>query len=213
MLRKLFKILHSAGGTEDITDEKLRAAVEEAKAYIHRDVAAGFESEDHILRNTLEVLSDQCEADLLRPHVKRLLREATRSHHREQASWPARTDCDRLDAAFAELESQGIVARQHFACCGNCGHAEIGDEMEKTARRGIDVIGYTFYHMQNTESAVEGGGLYLGYGAVDAGETPMLDIASKIVTALQKHGLAAEWDGSVKRNILVKLDWKKRRSR
>jgi hypothetical protein len=48
----------------------------------------------------------------------------------EQESWPILTDFDRLELAFDMLEDEDIVARQHFTCCGTCGAAEIGIEMD-----------------------------------------------------------------------------------
>jgi hypothetical protein len=64
--------------------------------------------------------------------------------------------------------------------------------------------------MQDTESAVEGYGLYLNFGAVKKGERPSLRIAHEIVDALQRHGLRTEWDGNWSNRIKVRLDWKRR---
>lgn len=131
---------------------------------------------------------------------------------REQASWPTPTDCDRLDAAFAALEQGGIVCRQHFSCCGTCGAAEIWDEIDTARGAGLDVRGYAFYHVQDTEAAVEGYGLYLNYGAVEDDEAPALAIAHEIVTTLEQHGLRVHWDGQWSRRISISLDWKRRRA-
>ena len=64
--------------------------------------------------------------------------------------------------------------------------------------------------MQGTESAVEGCGLYLYYGAVEEGEGAALRVANEIVDALQRQGLNTEWDGSSSSAIKVQLDWKRR---
>ena len=53
----------------------------------------------------------------------------------DQVSWPEITDCDRLDRAFAALERQGVVARQHFTCCWNCGNVEIRAEVEDAGKK------------------------------------------------------------------------------
>jgi hypothetical protein len=74
----------------------------------------------------------------------------------------------------------------------------------------LKVRGYTFYHMQGTESAVEGCGLYLYYGAVAEGEGPALRVANEIVDALQRQGLNTEWNGTSANAIKVSLDWKRR---
>ncbi len=131
-------------------------------------------------------------------------------HRAEQASWPEITDCDRLDAAFRTLEEKGIVARQHFSCCGTCGSAEIWDEMDAADRAGLPSRGYAFFHMQDTESAVEGRGLYLNYGAKEEGESAAVGIGHEIQQELERHGLTTNWDGQHARRIGLSLDWKRR---
>ena len=64
--------------------------------------------------------------------------------------------------------------------------------------------------MQGTESAVEGYGLYLHYGAVEACEEAALQVANEIVDALQRHGLKTKWDGTWSNAIEAQLDWKRR---
>ncbi len=144
------------------------------------------------------------------PIADRLTREAVEAHLRDQATWPEITDCDRLDDALDELTRHGIVCRQNFTCCGNCGVTEIGDEMEVERRAGRNVRGYAFYHMQDTESAAEGCGLYLHYGAVAQGETAALGVGREIIAALTAHGLATRWNGRSDTRLKVELDWKRR---
>src|SRR5881392_1615750 len=64
----------------------------------------------------VELLSDTYDADELRPHGERFTHEQIQAHVSEQAGWPVQTDCDRLDAAFADLEQAGIIARHDFSC-------------------------------------------------------------------------------------------------
>jgi hypothetical protein len=150
--------------------------------------------------------------DVLEPVARELTRTAIDSQILASVDWPAVTYCDRLDRAFAELNRSGIVCRQNFSCCGNCGVAEIGDEMQAEQDGGLNVRGYAFYHMQDTESAAEGYGLFLNYGSVDRGEDSALGIANEIVDALQRHGLTTLWNGSWRNRIGVQLDWKRRLS-
>jgi hypothetical protein len=189
----------------------LSQAVERMRVFIRREVAAGFDDADSIAESAVEVFSDECDGDLLRPHALALTREAVEAHRREQATWPAVTDCDRLDAAFVELERGGIVARQNFTCCGTCGQAEIGAEMRDAEVAGCPVRGYVFYHIQCTESAVDGHGLYLHYGATAEGKKATAAIGEAVVKVLDRHGLKAEWNGQPSQCVLVNLDWKRRR--
>lgn len=185
--------------------------IQELRGYIQRDVAAGFRPENAIVTNAVDILADDYDADALTPHAMRITHELIASHKREQASWPKTTDCDRLDTAFAALERAGIVCRQNFSCCGTCGASEIQDEIDQESKSGTQVRGYAFYHMQDTESAVEGHGLYLNYGAVPNGETAAVGIGQEIAATLKQQGLLVDWDGTWAKRIGVRLDWKRRR--
>ena len=178
---------------------------------IRRDVASGFYDEDAILTNAADAFADDMAPEELRPLAQKLLRQALAEQRAAERRWPAETDCDRLDSAFAALEQAGVVARQNFSCCGNCGATEIWDEVRALEDAGAEVRGYTFYHMQDTESAVDGGGLYLNYGACEEGEAAALAVARDIVAELEANGLETDWDGSWDKRIGVTLDWKRRR--
>jgi hypothetical protein len=179
---------------------------------IRRDVASGFYDEDAILTNAADAFADDFTPEALRPLAQQALRQALAEQRAAERHWPDETDCDRLDAAFAQLEEDGVVARQNFSCCGNCGATEIWDEVRAVEDTGITVRGYAFYHMQDTEGAVDGGGLYLNYGACDEGEDAALAVAREIVAELEAHGLQTQWDGTWDKRIGVTLDWKRRRS-
>ena len=71
--------------------------------------------------------------------------------------------------------------------------------------------GYTFYHWQDTEAAVEGYGICLYYGACDEGGSADLAIGREIVGELKRQGLRPEWN-EPNRRIEVPMDWKRRRA-
>lgn len=184
---------------------------DEARDYIRRDYLGGFYPDDQVIENARDVLLDEMDEEELDRLLPALLAEVKAEHAETQKTWPATTDCDRLDAAFATLEADGIVARQNFSCCGTCASSEIWGEMEAVRDSGGPVRGYAYYHMQDTEAAVEGDGIYLGYGATEEGEGPALKVAQDIVAGLKAHGLQTQWNGSWGQRIGVTLDWKKRR--
>src|SRR5262245_61330412 len=104
------------------------SALTDVRAYITRAVREGFRDEVGILEDA----SDYAETEHgkpMRAEVKRLTKELLAAHRAEEATWKGPTDCDRLDAAFAALQRRGVVARQNFSCCSNCGHGEMWDEM------------------------------------------------------------------------------------
>lgn len=185
--------------------------LEEMRSFIRREVAGGFSDPEEIRDGAVELLAKDNDADELREYAARMFREELEAHRKSQIAWPPVTDCDRLEAAFQELERKGIVCRQNFSCCGTCGAGEIEAEIESIQAEGKPARGYVFYHMQDTDAAVRGEGLYLNYGAAQAGERPALQVAHEIVGALEQQGLSVQWDGTWATRIHVQLDWKRRR--
>ena len=179
---------------------------------IRRDVAAGFDDPATIYESALAVFEGEIDPSVLEPAARRCLEEELASHAALQRGWPAPTDCERLDAAFAALEKQGVISRQNFSCCGTCGSTEIWDEIDAVEKAGGPALGYAFYHIQDTESAVEGYGLCLNYGACEEGEEPALAIGRRIVAELERHGLRTDWNGSWDKRIAVPMDWRRRRA-
>lgn len=191
--------------------QSIEEIISEMKDFIHNSVGAGFLSMDEIIETAVEAFSDDYPVSELLPHAKDAAQKYMDAHLKKQLSWEAVTDCDRLDQAFKDLESQGIISRQNFSCCGTCGTAEILDEMGIAGKSGKIVRGYTFYHMQDTESAVEGDGIYLNYGSIHNNFLAQILAGYKIVKTIKRHGLKTEWNGDLRKRIFIHLDWKRRR--
>jgi len=189
----------------------MSAILDDVRAYIARAVREGFDDEDSIVSNAEDYAESEHGRANLRRQIKRITAELVATHRAEQARWKGPTDCDRLDAAFAAMQRRGAVARQNFSCCSNCGHGEMWDEMRNMgANARID--GYAFYHMQDTESAVEGGSLYVKYGSNREGDEAITAVGQIIAEQLRKAGLKVQWNGSPSQAVgVVGLDWKRRR--
>jgi hypothetical protein len=187
--------------------------IAELESFIGRLVAAGYESPQEILQSAADYIGDDLDPRVVDEKVGPMLERAIAAHAAAEAKWPPATDYDRLNAAFASLERNGVVARENFTCCGTCGSAEIWEEIDAARDAGHAVQGYAFFHMQDTESAVDGDGLYLNYGAVEEGEAAALEVGTMIVSEIERNGLKIDWDGSWDKRIGVSLDWKRRRDR
>lgn len=174
-------------------------------------IAEGFAGPEQIVDSVADMMADEHEIDGLEGAVEEVVGALVTQHLREQAAWPAPTDCDRLDGAFEHLQERGIIARQNYWCCQTCGTSAIHGEMDAAARDGAPVRGYVYYHEQDTERAAEGGGLMLAFGSVQDSDAARIAIAHEIVQALRSAGLEPEWDGDIARRIGVDLDWKRRR--
>lgn len=177
--------------------------------HIRSLVAAGYDDRQSVIDRVNDYVADESDDDALVACVPALVDRAIAAQLAAQKSWPQTTDCDLLDAAFAKLERSGIVARQNFTCCQTCGFAEIGDELDQVKATGTHVRGLTFFHQQDTESAVEGHGVYLSYAATEDGHDGA-DIAREIVAVLAAHGLKPNWDGTTAQRIAVPLNWQRR---
>ncbi|EAQ77074.1 DUF6891 domain-containing protein [Blastopirellula marina] len=144
----------------------------------------------------------------------------------EEATWPAETDCDRLDRVELELRKRGILLWQVSPCCDTCTVSEISLRIDAIELRepGFkdQVRGYSFFIDQNmpeslaetTETSV-----YLGYGwlspadskdAADDYETNALGIAREVEGCLRDEGFEVNWDGSFSRKIGLALNWRRR---
>jgi hypothetical protein len=210
ILQKLFGSYFKSPAA-DAPGDAFASSEQDVREYAARAVAEGFDGREALCDNVRDAFEGDA-ADSSLDAIPEMIDAAIAAHRRDQQNWPIVTDCDKLDAAFAALEDEGIVARHHFTCCGTCGAAEIGDEIDATVARGHNVEGYTFYHMQDTERAVEGGGLYLNYGSVDNDDERSVAIGRRIARVMLASGLEIDWDGSLGKRIGVTLDWKRRRT-
>ncbi|ANP47250.1 DUF6891 domain-containing protein [Candidatus Viadribacter manganicus] len=189
------------------SDQDLRGDI---SALLTAMVRGAFQPRDQIWLAVDDICEEGADPDALREFASKELDRLWSEQRTVEASWSDRTDCDRLDQAFEELESSGIVCRQDFTCCGTCGAAEIGAELDDAEQRGLKVRGYAFYHQQDTEGAIEGYGIFLNYGAEKGGEDAALTIAREIVSVLQSHGLQPKWNGAWSQRIHVPLEWRRR---
>jgi len=183
-------------------------------------VAEGFSDDDAIVDIlttwfTVDLETDETirDPEVVRPVARRATAAAVRAHRRQQARWPAVTDCDRLDAAFALLERRGVLARQHFTDCASDGLHEIGVEMaDAQASRKRPVVGYAFYHTQATEVAMAGGGLFIMFGSAVVNDVAGdKAVGRRVFRALREAGLSPVWSGDPRQSVLVPLKWQRRR--
>ncbi|MEU2170104.1 DUF6891 domain-containing protein [Micromonospora chersina] len=178
---------------------------DQVRAFVRRQVALAELPAAAIVTETVEYLDDAAERNRVAELAWAAVAEELTRHLSDQETWPEMTDSDRLTTAFRALDAAGIVARENFTCCQNCGAEEIGAE----ARRGLKPRGYTFYHRQDAERGVEGSGVWLAYGAFEGASAA--EIGAEVAAALRAAGLTVNWDGAVDRRIHVPLRWQRRR--
>ncbi|MFG2056737.1 DUF6891 domain-containing protein [Micromonospora sp. NPDC048930] len=177
----------------------------ELRAFVRRQVALAERPAAAIVAETVEYLHGRAEPDRLAELAWPVVAEELTAHLAAQESWPEVTDSDRLTAAFRALTAAGIVARENFTCCQNCGLGEIGADVP----RGVEPRGYAFYHQQDAEHGVEGAGVYVAYGLFE--QPPSAEVGEEVAAALRAQGLTVHWDGDVASRIHVPLRWRRRR--
>lgn len=205
-LNRILTILRPTPSPANDEDE----LIEDLRETVRRDVASGFYDWPEIVKRAQDYHGEEIDTDDLRAVMRCAFEQASAAHRDAQATWPDVTDCDRLDAAFAELEAAGVIARHDFQCCQNCAGYAMWDEAEAFEAAGGMLRGHVFYHAQDTESALDGDGLYLAYGAAEEGDEAAVAIGHEIVACIESHGLETRWNGEIRQRIHVALDWKRR---
>ena len=179
---------------------------DELLAYALSLIASGYYSESQLP----EMLHDWVEGDNDEPaehaRIATVIEQAIATQLKEQESYPAVTDYERLRQAFGQLEAAGFLVRENYTCCQSCGWSEAHEELAEAVKQGRPFKGVVFFHEQDTDGAVEGGGLYLAYGGENGSEAA----GQQITQALQAAGLAVEWNGSVNTRIMVPMTWQRR---
>jgi hypothetical protein len=180
-------------------------------------VRSGYGSQDEIRTRLVEQVEDEFrerDADSIGAevaHFEAALERAWTVQLEAEATWEPRTVNDRLDAAFDELRQRGVVALQDAGYTMSDGWEDIHD-----AAREIDgAWGGVFFHRQDVERAVDGGGLLLAFGAFVGGsehEPESLRLAREVCDVLAAHDIPTEWDGTLDRRIAIPpFLWQRRR--
>lgn len=176
---------------------------DDAAFEIRRLVRGGFRTAEEIV----SVVCEEIFEDLDEAEVAKEVEREFDALRREQASWPAETDCDRLTKAFDALNARGIVALENAGYTQSDGYDDVRDAAPPGAQ------GYCFYHGQDLDRAVDGGGLYLAFGPLDPAqeESDGPRVGRIVVEELARRGFKTEWNGTFDQRIFIpKIDWKRR---
>lgn len=105
----------------------------------------------------------------------------------------------KFNQMFAALRKVKLAARQNFMCCQNCGVTELVDMIEDDQQ----LVGYAFYHQQDTSRLHEEQGTWVAYGGVTDRGYADADVGRMIVKAAHDAGLFTTWDGNPSTRIYV----------
>jgi len=184
-------------------------------------VWAGFHDRAEIIEMIPDVLDITVEESAIAEIVdSELARKAE-----AEKTWPERTDCDRLDAAFAALDERGIIAKQYAGYTQSDALSDVAEALRDAEVEGKDkYTGYCFYTAQDVESLLNGQDeLYLGFGtnleqasevaqALGAPNNVGAVEAGRLICAvLEEFDFDTQWDQSPNTRIAIQnFDWKRR---
>jgi hypothetical protein len=149
------------------------------------------------------------EVPWLRKEVKK---EAARKQA-EEATWPATTDCDRLDRAFATMEAAGLIVEQDAGLTKSDGLEIVTETYEDAVEEGEadGIVGYCYYHGQDLDRVMGSGELCLAFGDFDGDENRCVEVGRLVKRDLEDAGFEVQWSGSVHERILVRgIRWLRR---
>ncbi|WP_299462264.1 hypothetical protein, partial [uncultured Gimesia sp.] len=188
--RRLFKppLLKEKGSTNMVS--KLDA---ELLSEIDWHVRAGFYDKADLMRIFCEEM--YAPGDLDETLVSAKIDSQLAALEEKKKTWPAVTDCDRLNLAFAGMEKRGLIALQNAGNTQTDGYEIFEYCLEEEHPQPETVIGYCFYHNQDLERAVAGDDLYLAFGPRDSKveETKRLEVGNIVREELERAGLQVEW--------------------
>lgn len=171
-------------------------------------VWSGYYSPAEVYGRLGDILEDEVDEDRMCAAVE----EEFEKKRAAEASWPLETDCDRLDAAFAALDCEGILALQNAGYTMSDGHEDAAEALSTAPPDKY--FGYCFFHGQDLERAVAGDGLCIAFDHVRGDVPEKADVGQKVKQALEHVGFRVEWNGSASSRLNIPgIDWKRRGAR
>jgi hypothetical protein len=126
------------------------------------------------------------------------------------ATWPARTDFDRLDDVFKTLRSAGIIALHNAGNTQTDARDDASEEWHRLGGANSGVKGFIFYHGQDVEHVIADGELHIGFSTFPESASPALELARQTALELKQAGFAVTPPPDVDTRILITgIDWKK----
>lgn len=180
----------------------------QALEYIQRYVRYGFYRRAEVERIVGE---DVFSGAIPRKRIREMVKAEVERQRAEQQSWPAVTDCDRLDQVFASLEKEGVLALHNAGLTPSEGIAEMSDRYHQAGGAASDIVGYCFYHRQDMEYVLETGMLSLAFGDIKGDNHRGVKIGERIRDSLEAAGFEVAWNGSIKDKLTIKgFRWQRR---
>jgi hypothetical protein len=174
-------------------------------------VWGGFETRDGVYEAAETHLGEPDLKDTEIAWIKTEIEREWSEKKKAEASWPATTDFDRLDAVFKALDSSGILALHYAGNTQDEAHSDAGQTWQDRGGSQSGLRGFVFYHSQDVEHVLADGQLYIGFGIFEGADGKAIEIARIAGEALAAAGFKVTMPADEGQRILVTgIDWKKR---
>jgi hypothetical protein len=146
--------------------------------------------------------------------LHKVIRIEFAAKRKAEKTWPKVTDCDRLDRAFETLERQGVIALHMAGFTQSDGLEEVEEAYREAGGNKSNYAGHCFYTEQDQEGAVDGSGLYIGFGHLSRNDAKGVEVGQLLQAALEREGLKVKWDETIKARLFIKgFRWQRRSPR
>jgi hypothetical protein len=197
---------------ESKSDDSNEVTTEDILSWIHSIVWTGdYDAEEVaiIIEDQLEDLLE--EEDIDRKWLAKAIRQEFTKKRKAEKTWPKETDCDRLDRVFEALEKRGYIALQIAGFTQSDSMEEVEDAYKEAGGKKSNYAGHCSFTEQDQEGALEGGGLYIGYGHLSGNNKKGVEVGRVVSEELAKEGFKVKWNGTIDQRLFVKgFNWQRR---
>lgn len=181
------------------------------KDCIRPNVWGGFETRDGVYEAAETFLGESELTGADKAWIKTEIERQWAEKKKAEATWPEKTDDDRLDAVFQALDKSGILALHNAGNTQSDARSDAGEAWHARGGPKSGLRGFVFYHGQDLERVIDDGQLYVGYGVVEGTKEQAVEIAREASAALSKAGFAVTVPATADERIVITgIDWKKR---
>ena len=180
------------------------ARLDQLRTFARVQVWSGYTDDEHMRAEVFEAVHDEVK-DLERAQelTDRFVADALSEIVEQAAQWPEPTAFDRLQAAFAELEAEGVIVLQAVE-----DHWEATERLEREAARGSTPAGIAYFTHPDVWHAVEHQMLELNvWHGSSANVAPGDDLLELVQRVLSDHGISSLFDEG---RIEITLAWQRR---
>ena len=181
-------------------------------AGITRHVWGGFDTKDDVRDAAIHETQPPVQSPADLTWLDQQIDQEWSKKQAAEATWPARTDFDRLDEAFKAIRANGILALHNAGNTQSDARNDAGEEWHRLGGPKSGIRGFVFYHGQDVESviidqATSTSALALSRTALSRHSK----IAQEAVAHLKKAGFNVTAPPDVDTRIVISgIDWKKR---